>query len=852
MDRRTLAIAAVVFLMALVSPVGAYGQPGSSSGTEHESGRCQTLASRREPLGNCDVVLGEVPQPPARLWSTAYAVPKETTSEGSGYFSLIEGRDGAIYVGTAKYRHNAFLVRFDPKTKQMKVVVDAHQEIGTKATGFAAQAKIHTRNNVGRSGRIYFGTKQGYPQKGEKRTDYPGGYPLVYDPQTGKTRVYDIPVAHQGIISVTPDERRGVAYVSTCSDERPVESTHFLRLDLKTGKYRDLMDCRHMYGFIVVDHLGRAYHPILGGDVARYDPGTDRLERLKQTIDGRPPSAESLLADPRSHPINWDISPDRKTLWAVAMSGNALYRYDLTAGGGTLPGRRVGKLIAGAEKTDCRATCVGPDGTVWAGVAATFKERGQWLHLVSYRPGADAPVDHGPITIRNPDYTKRTGDDGKPLRWHHGVQRETDGTLRPLYTIMAISAARDGVVYLTTLYPLTLHAIKVTPPKVAAVVTAYYHNSHADVIVSRLVRTDTLDGKGQRPRLKLASLYTDQVPQNDTSRALAKKYGFPIHDTLADALTLGTGKLAVDGVLLVAEHGNYPKSDTGQTVYPKRRLFEQIVRVFEKSGRVVPVFCDKHLADNWRDAKWIYDTARKMNIPLMAGSSLPVLWRYPPVDLKAGTPVKQVVAVSYHTLDAYGFHALEMVQSLVEHRRGGETGVVSVQCLEGDAVWEAGRRGVYDRKLLEAALARLKERPLPKGKPLEQLVNKPVLFVIDYADGLRASVLTLNYAVVEWAAAWRDESDDKVHSTVFWTQEARPFYHFAHLLGGVERMIHTGRPTWPVERTLLTSGTLDALHVSLAKGGRRIDTPELRIKYASDWHWKQPPPPPPGRPIQSP
>ncbi|MBW3540329.1 MAG: hypothetical protein KY476_08665, partial [Planctomycetes bacterium] len=190
------------------------------------------------------------------LWSTAYAIPKETTSEGSGYFAIVQGKNGKLYIGTAKYRHNAYLVEFDPQTKAMKVVVDCHKEIGTDATGFAAQAKIHTRNNVGESGRIYFGTKQGYPKEGEKRTDYPGGYTLVYDPATGKTRVYGIPVKHQGIISVTPDESRGVAYISTCSDERPIESTHFMVLDLESGEYRDLLDCRHMYAFIVVDQQG--------------------------------------------------------------------------------------------------------------------------------------------------------------------------------------------------------------------------------------------------------------------------------------------------------------------------------------------------------------------------------------------------------------------------------------------------------------------------------------------------------------------------------------------------------------------------------------------------------------------
>jgi sugar lactone lactonase YvrE len=402
--------------------------------------------------------------PPHRekwLPATAYAIPKETTSEGSGYFSIIEGKNQKIYVGAAKYGSNAYLVEFDPKSKKMAVVVDAQKEIGTTATGFAAQAKFHTRNNVGESGKIYLGTKQGYPKEGESRDLYPGGYPMVYDPATGKTRVYDIPVAKQGIISVTPDESRGVAYISTCSDERPTESTHFMILNLESGKYRDLLDCRHMYAFIVVDHLGRAYHPILGGDIARYDPKADKLERLKQTIDGAAPTKESLLAHPESHPINWDITPDKKTLYSVAMSGNQLYSYDLTQTGETLAGKSLGKLIADAEATDCRAMCVGPDGVVWCGIAATFKDKGQYLHLVSYRPGTDsAPRDHGALSISNPDYTTFVDADKKPLPWHHGVTTEKDGTLIPRYVIMGICAAKDGTVYVTTLYPFTLLAVK--------------------------------------------------------------------------------------------------------------------------------------------------------------------------------------------------------------------------------------------------------------------------------------------------------------------------------------------------------------------------------------------------------
>ncbi len=241
----------------------------------------------------------------------------------------------------------------------------------------------------------------------------------------------------------------------------------------------------------------------------------------------------------------------------------------------------------------------------------------------------------------------------------------------------------------------------------------------------------------------------------------------------------------------------------------------------------------------------------------MAGSSLPVLWRYPPNDVRRGAQLKEIVVVSYHTLDAYGFHALEIVQALAERRAGGETGVASVQCLTGKAVWETEKSGLYDRRLLDLALSRLKERPLPPDKRIEELVTEPVLFVINYRDGLRANVFTLNHSVGEWAAAWQYASDEKNNETkdgesasaLFWTQEARPFMHFAHQLRGVEKMMQTLKPTWPVERTLLTSGLLDALLISKRDGGITLATPWLDVQYESNWDWRQPPPPPPGRPI---
>jgi hypothetical protein len=346
----------------------------------------------------------------------------------------------------------------------MEIVVDAHKAIGIDKKGFGSQAKIHTRNNVGKSGRIYFGTKQGYPAAGEKREDYPGGYPMVYDPKTGKTRVYPIPVPHEGISSITPDEELGIAYISTCSDHRPGprENARFLVLDLDKGTYKELIDSHHVYAFIVVDHLHRAYHPMLGGDILRHDPKAGRLERLKQTIDGKPPSADSHLADPDGHPINWDIDPEGKLLYSQPMSTNQLYVYDLTQRGDTLGGRSLGTLIPGATSTDCRAMCVGPTGIVWCAITESHPEVGQRLHLVSYRPGASAPRDHGPVAIRNRDYTPMTDAADKPLPASAGLIKLPDGTVTTRYVILGVCQARDGNVYILALQPYTVIQVSST------------------------------------------------------------------------------------------------------------------------------------------------------------------------------------------------------------------------------------------------------------------------------------------------------------------------------------------------------------------------------------------------------
>ncbi len=374
--------------------------------------------------------------------------------------------------------------------------------------------------------------------------------------------------------------------------------------------------------------------------------------------------------------------------------------------------------------------------------------------------------------------------------------------------------------------------------KVAAVVTEYRKWSHADVILRNL-----LDGypDGSRPDLDLVSLFTDQVPKGDLSRDLAKKHGFKICESIADCLTLGTRTLAVEAVLSIGEHGDYPTNDKGQILYPRRRFFEEITKVFEKSEKVVPVFNDKHLAATWDDAKWMYDRARKLYVPFMAGSSVPGTWRKPDLVLPKGCELTGAVQIGYGPFEGYGFHALEGLQCMVERRSGGETGVRAVTCHTGKGMWEQFDKQKWAIPLLESAVKLI---PAHAGGDLRDISTKTKdagIFEVEYRDGFRAFVVIPNGWIREgdgggFIFAGQQKGKDKPDACQFYLQQPDPFAHFAELTKAIESMIRTGHAPYPVERTLLTTGILDAAMTSRHENSKRIETPHLEIKYVpTEW-----------------
>ncbi len=378
------------------------------------------------------------------------------------------------------------------------------------------------------------------------------------------------------------------------------------------------------------------------------------------------------------------------------------------------------------------------------------------------------------------------------------------------------------------------------PKRVAAVVTVYTRWSHADVIVGKILEGYNHDG-GAGPNLKLVSLYVDQTPAKDRSRDLAKKHGFTIYPTIAGALTLGGDGLAVDGVLCIGEHGDYPKNARGQVLYPRRRFFEEVCQVFEKSKKSMPVFSDKHLSATWTDAKWMYDRSRALFVPLMAGSSVPLTWRRPPLKLPKDCPLIEAVQIGYGPFEGYGFHALEGLQCMAERRKGGETGVRAVQCLQGAAMWQALDEGRWSKPLLEAASALVPAHARTDIRETTSKAKDAGLFLIEYRDGFRAAVLMPNGWIHEgdggaFIFAGRLKGRDKPVATHFYLQHPDPFGHFAYLVRAIDSMMQTGHAAYPVERTLLTTGILDAVMTSRAEKHRRVETPHLGIKYQPvDW-----------------
>ena len=377
--------------------------------------------------------------------------------------------------------------------------------------------------------------------------------------------------------------------------------------------------------------------------------------------------------------------------------------------------------------------------------------------------------------------------------------------------------------------------------RIAVIGSIYKYLSHVQHIADRFLVGYPVAGAWHRPDMKIVSLYIDQKPEGDQSAQRAKEFGFTVYPTIAETLRCGGDKLAVDAVLIIAEHGNYPRNEKGQILYPRYEFFKQCTEVFEKDGRSVPVYNDKHLSWSFEKAKWMLDEAKRLKFPVLAGSSLPVTWRLPDLELPLGCQIEDALMVGEGGSDPMDYHALEAMQCMIERRKGGETGVRAVQMIQGDAVWKAGEEGRWSKELLTSALSRSdtpqgltlqdgRTQDLVGSGEVQKLAKDPAAYFIEHNDGLKSTLLMLNGVVQDFNFAARVRGAG-IQSCQFLLTPTPNVTYSACLVSKIEEMFATGRAPYPAERTLIVSGILESCLTSKAEGSKRLETSHLSVRY---------------------
>jgi hypothetical protein len=384
--------------------------------------------------------------------------------------------------------------------------------------------------------------------------------------------------------------------------------------------------------------------------------------------------------------------------------------------------------------------------------------------------------------------------------------------------------------------------------RVAAIITEYWEISHADVILTKIIEGFTMDGRKYISSIEIVTMYVDKFPENDMSRSISLKHNIPIYGSIREALLNGGNTFDLDGIIIIGEHGDYPINEYGQILYPRRRFFEECLNVMLEFDRIVPVYSDKAFAIEKDDIEWVYNQIKKHEIPFFSSSVLPYARQFPGVLAPPdGAPIYKVFtfemwggyqpvhpAVDYpayrvfeHGVDFANYHRLEMIQSIVEKRAYGESGVKSVRAFEGEnAVKKTMGQTWYE---LYKSLGMFIN--LADVDTFPYTLERPVFFEVEYVDGLMLGILCTYREIKENAVAYQTHEGSVPYCTEYITTPSRkPYIYFGRLVLLIERFIHTSRPPFPVERSLITAGTSDAMMKAL-KLKKEIETPYLHVRY---------------------
>lgn len=390
--------------------------------------------------------------------------------------------------------------------------------------------------------------------------------------------------------------------------------------------------------------------------------------------------------------------------------------------------------------------------------------------------------------------------------------------------------------------------------KIAFLGTEVRLHSHAQHFLDRHAMGYTWGGRWQKPRFDIASVFIDQFPKGDLAKERIAKYKLKSFPTIAEALTLGTSKLAVDGVVIIGEHGQYPTNEKGQKRYPRYAWFKEVVKVFERTGKSVPVFNDKHLSTVWEECAEMVADAKRLGFAFLAGSSLPVTWRLPSIDMPFGVPLTESVCVCYGGVDSYDFHGLETAQCMSERRKGGEVGIRSVHALKAEKLWAelAKPERETTRKLMVAALNRSHNLPVDGGYPTDPVtfewarkaLPNTTGYLIEHRDGFRTAMFLAPIRDFNYAGL-RSDNGEIVSCQMYLpmpTQSATTADFFNPLSRHIETLVLEGKAPYPVERTLLTSGMVIGGVESLHAGQTKFETPAMKVVYTGpkeSHYWRE-------------
>jgi hypothetical protein len=402
-------------------------------------------------------------------------------------------------------------------------------------------------------------------------------------------------------------------------------------------------------------------------------------------------------------------------------------------------------------------------------------------------------------------------------------------------------------------------------PHLAAIVDEYWPGSHADQIVSRLNNGFELMWVPMKGSASVSTLY---VNHRDGRKAAARQVRPDLHSSIEGALVAARDGPGLDGVVIVPERNKrsgrpVPLDARGHPDDLRRRYFDTVASYLEGSNLRVPVYLDKYLGNTWADAIHVYETSRRLGLPLMAGSSLPLTMRCPPATFAEGSKVTEAVVLSTGFGEAVLYHPLELVQAMIERRSGGETGVAHVTYVDQRGFAAAWRSENYwSHGLVEAALdavphvdADFLDYWAPTAVVRDEHGRLPAptglgeALVVEYVDGFRLSILMLSGYMLRRSAAFR--VDGRAAPLVTWTPtgaklpavpmsghlvpgpgEGKPqTWNFDHMSFFIDRFMATGIAPNPLERNLLTNGVMDAAMQSRSAEYERLATPHLHIEY---------------------